>query len=107
MGQDPLMQWCLHLCHLCSSAHEVLRETGGENNHCRALCVTTPTYVHVARATAGFFHDVDTQLAETARTNSRPERAKHILLTMDEMHIQEDTVYYCNTGIYTCMCVYL
>lgn len=67
--------------------------------------MTTPT--HVARATAGFFHDVDIQLAETARTDSRPEREKHILLTMDEIRIQEDTVYYRNTGTCTCMCVYM
>ena len=66
---------------------------------------TLHDYTYIAKVTAGFSHEVDTQLAEAARIDSCPEREKHILLIMDEMHIQEDIVYDCNTG--TCMCVYM
>ena len=99
---DPVIQWCLYLHHLSSSAYELLRETG---------LVILPSqrtlrhYAYIAKATAGFSHEVDTQLAEAARIDSCPEREKHILLIMDEMHIREDIVYDRNTGI--CMCVYM
>ena len=59
----------------------------------------------IPKATAGFSHEVNTQLEEAARIDSCPEREKHILLIMDEMHIREDIVYDHNTG--TCMCVYM
>ncbi|XP_065916190.1 uncharacterized protein [Dysidea avara] len=93
---DPLIiQWCLYLRHLSSSAYEMLRESG---------VITLPSqrtlrdYTYYTKATTGFSTDVDAQLMQAANPTTCKEWEKHVAILMDEMHIKEDLVYDKHTG---------
>ena len=84
-------------CHLSSSAYEVLRETGVVKLPSqRTLC----DYTYVAKAVTGFSHEVDSQLSMVPNIDSCPEREKHVIILMDEMHIRKDILHDHNTGVY-------
>lgn len=62
---DPLMIcWCLKVCHLSSSAYEVLRETGVVKLPSQR---TLHDYTYVAKAVADFSHEVDSQLSHGSK----------------------------------------
>ena len=99
MQWDPLMiRWCLYLRHLSSSAYEMLRETGLVKLPSQR---TLRDYTYIAKAAAGFSHDVDAHLLHEARLDSCE---RHIILLMDEMHLREDLVYDRHSGLYACLC---
>ena len=96
MKWHPLMtRWCLYLRHLSGSAYETVCETGViKLPSQRTLC----DYTYYTRASTGFSTDVDKQLMEVANISLCPERERHRVLLMDEMHIKEDIVYDKHTG---------
>ena len=115
MKWGPLMiRWCLYLRHLSGSAYEMLRESGVVKLPSQR---TLRDYTYIAKAAAGFSREIDVHLMEAANLLSCPEREKHIVLLMDEMHLREDLVYDRHTGrynyvhvqyihihVYTCTC---
>ena len=117
MKWDPLMiRWCLYLRHLSGSAYEMLRESGVVKLPSQRT-LRDYTYMYIAKAAAGFSREIDVHLMEAANLLSCPEREKHIVLLMDEMHLREDLVYDLHTGrynyvhvqyihihVYTCTC---
>lgn len=98
MKWHPIMiRWCIYLRHLSGSAYETLRQTGVINLPSQR---TLRDYTYYTEAKAGFSVTVDNQLREMANLENCPEREKHIILLMDEMHIRDDIVYYDkHTGI--------
>lgn len=97
MRWDPLMiRWCLYLRHMSGRAYEMLRESGVIKLPSQR---TLRDYTYYTQATVGFSDEVDRQLMEAGRIQSCPEREKHIIIIMDEMHIKEDVVYDKHTGM--------
>ena len=91
MRWHPLIiKWCNYLKHLSSGAYEAL---------CSSGCVQLPSqctlrdYTHHLPAQPGFSQEVDQQLIEVAKLQTRKEFQKCVALVMDEMHIKEDLVY--------------
>lgn len=97
MRWDPLMiRWCLYLRHVCGSGYDILRESGVIKLPSQR---TLRDYTYFTKAKAGFSDDVDQQLMTAAKIKEASEREKHVLITMDEMHIKEDLVYDKHTGL--------
>lgn len=95
MRWHPMMvKWCIYLHHQSQGAYETLRQTG---------CIALPSsrtlrdYTHCFKASPGFTNEIDTQLCETANINTS-EKAKPILLLIDEMYVKEDLVFDKHTG---------
>ena len=96
MRWDPLMvQWCLYLRHLSSSAYEMVRESGIIKLPSQR---TLRDYTHHTKAIVGFSKEVDSQIVAATNLHTCEEREKYVLLIMDEMHIREDLVYDKQTG---------
>ncbi len=78
-----------------SGAYELLRSSG---------CVKLPSqrtlrdYTHYVQAGNGFSNEVDQMVANAAQIESCPEREKHVILLLDEMHIRQDLVFDKHTG---------
>ena len=113
MRWDPLMiRWCLYLRHVSCSAYEMLRETGIVKLPSQR---TLRDYTYTAKAAAGFSNEVDTHLLQAAKLDTCPDREKHVILLMDEMHLREDLVYDRHSGLCvpmhtctrTCTCTYV
>ena len=89
-------RWCLYLRHLSSSAYEVLRNSG-------VLVLpsqrTLRDYTYYTESAPGFSLDVDTEIMDTASIQSCPERERHVVIILDEMHVRENIVYNKHTGI--------
>ena len=62
---------------------------------------TLRDYTYIATAAPGFSSDVDAHLFHEARLESRPQREKHVIILMDEMHLREDLVYDRHSGLFT------
>lgn len=88
-------RWCLYLRHLSSSAYETLRSSGGLKLPSQR---TLRDYTHYTQAATGFSSAVDKQLMDIAAIDTCPERDKHIIILMDEMHIKENLVYDKHSG---------
>ena len=102
MRWDPLMiRWCLYLRHLSGSAYEMLRECGVVKLPSQR---TLRDYTYTAKAAAGFSREVDMHIMEAAKLLSCPDREKHVILLMDEMHLREDLVYDRHTGSFAFVC---
>ena len=102
MRWDPLMiRWCLYLRHLSGSAYEMLRKSGVVKLPSQR---TLRDYTYTAKAAAGFSREVDMHIMEAAKLLSCPDREKHVILLMDEMHLREDLVYDCHTGSFSFLC---
>ena len=102
MRWDPLMiRWCLYLRHLSGSAYEMLRGSGVVKLPSQR---TLRNYTYTAKAAAGFSREVDMHIMETAKLLSYPDREKHVILLMDEMHLREDLVYDRHTGSFSFVC---
>ena len=90
MKWHPLkIQWCIYLS---SRAYESLRVSG---------IVQLPsqrTFGDYTQAKPGFSVSVDNQLKEMANLKNCPEREKHVMELMDEMHIRDDIVFDKHTG---------
>ena len=96
MRWHPLMiQWCLYLQHLSSSAYELIRESGIIKLPSQR---TLRDYTYITKAKAGFSSDVDEQLMKAAKLDLCAERDKCVIILMDEMHIKEGKVYDKHTG---------
>ena len=97
MRWDPLMiRWCLYLRHVSCSAYEMLRETGIVKLPSQR---TLRDYTYTAKAAAGFSNEVYTHLLQAAKLDTCPDRKKHVILLMDEMHLREDLVYDRHSGL--------
>ena len=96
MKWHPLMiRWCIYLKHLSSKAYETLRVSGAIQLPSQR---TLRDYTYYTEAKPGFSITVDNQLKEMANLDKCPEREKHVIVLMDEMHIRDDIVYDKHTG---------
>lgn len=83
-----------YFCYRSGGAYELLRSSG---------CVKLPSqrtlrdYTHYVQAGNGFSNGVDQMVANAAKIGSCPEREKHVILLLDEMHIRQDLVFDKNT----------
>ena len=72
------------MCHLSSSAYEMVRTTG---------LLSLPSqrslrdYTYYTHSCVGFSATVDLQIRKVANLNSCEELKKYVVLIMDEMHI--------------------
>ena len=88
MRWDPLMvRWCLYLRHVSSSAYETVRETGIVKLPSQR---TLRDYTYTAKAAAGFLKvkQMYIHLLQAAKLDMCPDREKHVIILMDEMHLR-------------------
>ena len=90
-----MIQWCIYLKHLSSKAYETLRVSGVVQLPSQR---TLRDYTYYTQAKPGFSVSIDNQLTEMANLSKCPEREKHVIVLMDEMHIRDDIVYDKHTG---------
>ena len=55
-------------------------------------------YTHHTKANPGFSSEVDSQLCHATGLDESEERDRHVLLIVDEMHIEEDLVFDKHSG---------
>ena len=55
--------------------------------------------MYTAKAAALFLSEADVHLLQAAKLDTCPDREKHVIILMDEMHLREDLVYDRHSGL--------
>ena len=85
-----MIQWCLNLKLLSSSAYHSLRTSGFVRLPSER---TLRDYTHFIKSKPGFYPDLDSYLREEAQLKKLPEWKRYAVIALDEMKLKESLVY--------------
>lgn len=68
---------------------------------------TLRDYTYHTKSAPGFSLDTDIEVMDCAGIETCPERDRHVILILDEMHVRENIVYDKHTGILDNIDVYI